>query len=368
MHSLEKLAEPCATRLVREEVGEMTLRDHDDNAVYLPMTYGRRTTYRMYCYKQGWFAETTHSGNYKKKWVGKGPEKKNIVSYTTFYNYWKVVFPHIKISNRREDVCNWCFIFMQRKKYDYCQSCDDDDLSAVSGDSYHSDNSHGCGGGTVRQYDDDLLGTEVSLDDDCLVDPIAETEITEELIHEAVRHVRSAKVQRAYMKKKEAAALEDRKNNVPLYDSEHAIVFDYMQNLELPHLGFEQPGVTYYLKKWVMNCFGVVNLAHVFTDVEHLGRIGAFMRAYVYEEWEGGKGGDNMASLMLQSLRDEGLMKEDDNGDPVKMGKLTAFCDNCTGQNKNNTVIRMAAYLVESGYFAEVSIVFLIVGTHEECM
>lgn len=73
---------------------------------------------------------------------------------------------------------------MQHKKYDYCQSCNNDDLSAVSGDSYHSDNSHshGCGGGTVRQYDDDLLGTEVSLDDDCLVDPIAETEITEELI------------------------------------------------------------------------------------------------------------------------------------------------------------------------------------------
>jgi hypothetical protein len=48
--------------------------------------------------------------------------------------------------------------------------------------------------------------------------------------------------------------------------------------------------------------------------------------------------------MMLQSLRDEGLMKEDNNGDPMKMGKLTAFCDNCTGQNKNNTVIRMAAY------------------------
>jgi hypothetical protein len=55
--------------------------------------------------------------------------------------------------------------------------------------------------------------------------------------------------------------------------------------------------MTYILKKWVMNCFGMVNLAHVFTDVEHLGRIGAFMHAYVYKEWEEGKGDDNVASL-----------------------------------------------------------------------
>jgi hypothetical protein len=69
-----------------------------------------------------------------------------------------------------------------------------------------------------------------------------------------------------------------------------------------------------------------------------------------------------VASLLLQSLRDEGILKEDDDGNPICGGKFTGFADNCGGQNKNNTVIRLAAYLVESGYFKEVEIVFLIVG------
>lgn len=38
---MEKLGEPCATRIVREEVGETTLRDHDDKAIYLPMYYNK---------------------------------------------------------------------------------------------------------------------------------------------------------------------------------------------------------------------------------------------------------------------------------------------------------------------------------------
>ena len=40
---------------------------------------------------------------------------------------------------------------------------------------------------------------------------------------------------------------------------------------------------------------------------------------------------------------------------------LSVFCDNCGGQNKNNTVLRMAVFLVEMGYFKEVEVVFLIV-------
>lgn len=36
--------------------------------------------------------------------------------------------------------------------------------------------------------------------------------------------------------------------------------------------------------------------------------------------------------------------------------------DNYTGQNKNNTVLKMVPYLVEMGYFEEVVFHFLVVG------
>jgi hypothetical protein len=38
------------------------------------------------------------------------------------------------------------------------------------------------------------------------------------------------------------------------------------------------------------------------------------------------------------------------------------FFDNCTGQNKNNTVLKLPAWLVQCGYFLEVNFIFLVVG------
>jgi hypothetical protein len=38
---------------------------------------------------------------------------------------------------------------------------------------------------------------------------------------------------------------------------------------------------------------------------------------------------------------------------------FTTYCDNCGGQNKNNTVLRFAALLTQCGYFKEVWVKFL---------
>lgn len=38
---------------------------------------------------------------------------------------------------------------------------------------------------------------------------------------------------------------------------------------------------------------------------------------------------------------------------------LNVFFDNCTGQNKNNTVLKYAVWLVEMGYFKQVNLCFL---------
>ena len=50
-------------------------------------------------------------------------------------------------------------------------------------------------------------------------------------------------------------------------------------------------------------------------------------------------------------------MRENESG-----GELTIIFDNCQGQNKNNTVLELLAYLVKVGYFKQVNFVFLIVG------
>ena len=43
-------------------------------------------------------------------------------------------------------------------------------------------------------------------------------------------------------------------------------------------------------------------------------------------------------------------------------GELNIIFDNCSGQNKNNTVIRLAGWLNAMNYFKEVNFIFLVVG------
>ena len=51
------------------------------------------------------------------------------------------------------------------------------------------------------------------------------------------------------------------------------------------------------------------------------------------------------------------LLKEDTIG-----RELNIIFDNCCGQNKNNTVLRLVAWLVQLGHFHEVNFIFLVVG------
>jgi hypothetical protein len=82
--------------------------------------------------------------------------------------------------------------------------------------------------------------------------------------------------------------------------------------------------------------------------------------AYVYHEGEGKCGGkNNIASLVLETLRKKGLLNP--NNPP-----LTFVFDNCLGQNKNGMVLKLVVYLVEMGYFEEVQCMFLIVGHYKE--
>jgi hypothetical protein len=64
--------------------------------------------------------------------------------------------------------------------------------------------------------------------------------------------------------------------------------------------------------------------------------------AYGYREDDGAKGGNNVASLLLQSLRDFGFIMDNRTG-----SRLSIIMDNCSSQNKNRHVLRLALWLVE---------------------
>jgi len=70
------------------------------------------------------------------------------------------------------------------------------------------------------------------------------------------------------------------------------------------------------------------------------------------------KGANNVALLIVKKLQQLNLLQDDSAG-----SELNIIFDNCcSGQKKNNTVLRLAAWLKQMGYFKKVKFVFLIVG------
>ena len=66
------------------------------------------------------------------------------------------------------------------------------------------------------------------------------------------------------------------------------------------------------------------------------------MFVHVYHEGIAKKGMYNVCSLIMKTLSDLNLLRGDEAGK-----ELHIIFDNCTGQNKNNTVLRLVPFLVE---------------------
>ena len=93
-----------------------------------------------------------------------------------------------------------------------------------------------------------------------------------------------------------------------------------------------------------VNNLGIVNHAHKYPD----GSVSAHMHRHVYTDAVGKKGANNVASIIMKSLRHLHLLNKDEPG-----SELNIVFDNCCGQNKNNTVLRLAAWIVQLGCFLE---------------
>ena len=138
-------------------------------------------------------------------------------------------------------------------------------------------------------------------------------------------------------------------------DKHYVFICDYAQNIELPFLGDQQPGDTYYLTPKSVYVFGMVDMAHKYNDIVQ--SVGEHLHTHVYSEKESDKGSNNVASLIMKTLTNLNVLRDGEAG-----GKLTIFFDNCVGQNKNNTLLLLVPNLIECGYFKTVEFVFLVVG------
>lgn len=323
LSEMEELAEPTAMRFVRDQTGQLDSRDEDDDVLYLAPSYSKRSLYHRFCYERGWIMSTTSKGTTKKSlredqdWVENTEnEPSKICHWRSFWKFWQQSFPKLRVRKPSADVCGDCHKFFNRIKYKSPENPIDTTKEAAMVD-------------------------EAVLED-------------ENTLEKASSHVADAKEMRAYANKKMKEAQDDNRAGVEWQHIRNCIVVDYCQNMELPFFGASQPGESYYLSPLGIFCLGVSNV----------GIDNHSLRAYIYHEGEGKKGGNNVASLLMKDLADRGWID-------VTQGprqELTVIMDNCGGQNKNRMVLRLAILLTELQYFKEVNVCFLVAGhTKNSC-
>lgn len=114
--------------------------------------------------------------------------------------------------------------------------------------------------------------------------------------------------------------------------------FDFMQNVHLPEVPVQD---LFYLTQLTVNVFGIHNLK--------TGQ--AFF--YIYHEGLGNKGPNEVCSFVMDYIN---------NYIPESVKELRLYSDNCPGQNKNHTMVRMCMALAETGRFDKVEQFFPIRG------
>jgi hypothetical protein len=157
------------------------------------------------------------------------------------------------------------------------------DRSKSLGDSVHD--------GDEIDDEEDAVDPEVLVD----VEP-ADAERKAKMLA-AAKHVIMARAQRklfqtAMKQAREDSLSEDASNVTEQFQRSHVFVGDCCQKLELPSFCSQQPGDTCCLSPLIVNCFGAGDCSNT---KDHL-------RACVCHEGEGKCGGNNVPSLVLETL------------------------------------------------------------------
>ncbi|KAK1942396.1 hypothetical protein P3T76_005895 [Phytophthora citrophthora] len=122
---------------------------------------------------------------------------------------------------------------------------------------------------------------------------------------------------------------------------------DFSQNLTLPSVT-STPSQWYFCSLLAVSVFGI------FYENE------GTQTNYVYDEFASGKGSDQINSMLQHFIRTVLL--------PAGKKRLIVYADNCSGQNKNNHVIKFLLAQVHMGIFERVDYKFFVKGhTKNSC-
>ena len=358
----------------------VTRDDNDKEVFLPASTNGIRPCYYRWCLERGWEVEPTANGNCKKRAVkdrkafdctgsccgavgcdgGVGVRDKlneicpfllleqgrksfsrkvPIVSLATYYGFWKRHYPNLKVSSRAEDICVLCFQYANRRKFN------------LTNDNLYTDEGGGGGGGGDNDEseeeskidredsgdeeeeckeeeepppDDEITititlpniqdGEDEGLGDPDEVAPNPGDESAELMLLRAAKHIHAARSQRSLYQKLVRKAINDAKAKLQHKDRAYTLVVDYGQNMELPSFKSEQPGTVYYYSPLNIYNLGIVNHAHVYEGREDDPK--AHMHAHVYHEGVAKKGMNNVCSLIMKTLSDLNMLREE-----MKQGK-----------------------------------------------
>ena len=372
---VETLAEPSATRLVREVTGSCTIRDNNDKIMYLPSNMSKRGVYRQYCEQRGKNVVTSHDGSISLEDID-DINSKECISWCMFHNFWRDHFTDLKVSKCSEDICKECYVFFNRNKFFVSSdNRDDSDFESEEDEAETEDEGEtNTNSDTTSDSEDEAenrIQAEAAEEEDTNSDTTTDSEdeaenriqaeVTdrgyqnEREILLATKHVENARGMREFLNKYVKKARNDVSNGVPWNERTNVLVGDYAQYMHLPFFGKKQPGDSYYFVPMNVNNFGMANPA----AYNSRGEVCDHLYAHIYKEGTAKRGGNEVASLVMKTLEYLGWLNKEENGP----GKELVLCfDNCPGQNKNKMVIRLAMYLVECNYFTSVTICFLVRG------
>ncbi|ETK77647.1 hypothetical protein L915_16117 [Phytophthora nicotianae] len=160
---------------------------------------------------------------------------------------------------------------------------------------------------------------------------------TADKTEELSQHTESPRRIREY--KKDKAASQEPNSDLAV------IVTDFSQNLTIP-------AVTTTPSQWYFCSLLAVNLFDIFYEND------GTQTNYVYDEFASGKGSDQINSMLQHFIRTVLI--------PAGKKHLVVYADNCSGQNKNNHVIRFFLAQVQYGTFERVDYKFFCEGPHKK--
>ncbi|ETO66202.1 hypothetical protein F444_16562 [Phytophthora nicotianae P1976] len=160
---------------------------------------------------------------------------------------------------------------------------------------------------------------------------------TADKTEELGQHTESPRRIREY--KKDKAASQEPNSDLAV------IVTDFSQNLTIP-------SVTTTPSQWYFCSLLAVNLFGIFYEND------GTQTNYVYDEFASGKGSDQINSMLQHFIRTVLI--------PAGKKHLVVYADNCSGQNKNNHVIRFFLAQVQYGTFERVDYKFFCEGPHNK--